>query len=157
MKRVFFCFGLILLPCLMQAQTSYVSITEDVHELKAYALLDLGFSAKLLHLNTDGTKKRVKKEAVKKSPRTLEEILGKSKKENTTIKYHLIAGCFSNVGNAAHLVADLNKQGYSSKMIGKNEKGLYMVTYQTYSSKADALSKLNDLHLEGKSSWVRTQ
>jgi len=156
MKRVFFCFSMILLPCLMQAQTS-VSITEDVRELKAYALLDLGFSAKLLHLNTDGAKKTVKKEAVKKSPRTLEEILGKSKKENTVVKYHLIAGCFSEIANAGRLVADLNKKGYSSKMIGKNEKGLYMVTYQTYSSKADALSKLNDLHLEGKLSWVSAQ
>ena len=140
----------------MQAQTS-VSITEDVRELKAYALLDLGFSAKLLHLNTDGAKKTVKKEAVKKSPRTLEEILGKSKKENTVVKYHLIAGCFSEIDNAGRLVADLNKKGYSSKMIGKNEKGLYLVTYQTYSSKADALSKLNDLRLEGKLSWVRAQ
>jgi len=157
MKRVFFCFGLILLPCLMQAQTSFVSIKEDVQELKTYALLDLGFNAKLLHLNTDGAKTLVKKEAIKKSSRTLEEILGKSKKENTTAKYHLIAGCFSSMNNAGRLVADLNKQGYPSKIIGKNEKGLYMVTYQTFSSQVKALKKLNDLHLEGKSTWVRKQ
>ena len=157
MKRLFFCFSIILLPSLMQAQTSSNSMVEDVQELKAYALLDLGFSAKLLHLNTDGTKKLVKKDEVKKSPRSLEEILGKSKKENTAVKYHLIAGCFSSMSNARRLVSDLNKQGYSSKIIGKNEKGLYMVTYQTHSSNADALRKLNDLHLEGKSSWVRMQ
>ena len=46
---------------------------------KAYALLDLGFSAKFLHLNTEGSNTVVKKEEVKKSPRSLEEILAKSK------------------------------------------------------------------------------
>ena len=37
---------------------------------KAYALLDLGFSAKLLHINSEGSNTVVKKEAVKKSPRS---------------------------------------------------------------------------------------
>lgn len=148
---------MILLSCTTQAQTQSFSASEDVQESKAYALLDLGFSAKLLHLNTDGAKTLVEKEEVKKSPRTLDEILGKSKKETVAVKYHVIAGCFSNVSNANHLVSDLNKQGYSSKMIGKNEQGLYMVTYQTYSSQSDALRKLNDLDAEGVSSWVRKQ
>ena len=131
---------------------------------KSYALLDLGFSAKLLHLNTEGANTVVKKEDVKKSPRSLEEILSKSKNKkaeeitNVVIaaKYHLVVGCFSNINNAHRLVSKLNNQGHSSKIIGQNNRGLYMVTFDSYDSKSDARRDQKVLSTSGVSSWIKS-
>lgn len=131
---------------------------------KAYALLDLGFSAKLLHLNTEGPNTVVKKEVVKKSPRSLEEILAKSKnkkaEEITNVvnaaKYHLVVGCFSNINNAQGLVSKLNDQGHSSKIIGQNNRGLHMVALESYASITDARRDQKALSTEGVSTWIKT-
>ncbi len=130
---------------------------------KAYALLDLGFSAKLLHLNTEGANTVVKKEEVKKSPRSLEEILAKSKNKKVdkkldieiTHKFHLIAGCFSNLNNAQGLVSNLNEKGHNSKIIGENDRGLHMVSFQSYTTKADAKRDQKALSTEGVSTWIK--
>ena len=79
-KNVFyfiFCFFTISICAQSQSFNNQLANSQS----KAYALLDLGFSAKLLHLNTEGSNTVfvVKKEEVKKSPRSLEEILAKSK------------------------------------------------------------------------------
>ena len=138
---------------------------------KAYALLDLGFSAKLLHLNTEGANTVVKKEEVKKSnnyysviARSLEEILAKSKnkkaEEITNVvnasKYHLVVGCFSNINNAQRLVSKLNDQGHSSKIIGQNNRGLHVVAFDSYASKSDARRDQKVLSTEGVSTWIKS-
>ena len=131
---------------------------------KAYALLELGFSAKLLHLNTEGFNAVLKKEEVKKSPRSLEEILAKSKnkkaEEITNVvnaaKYHLVVGCFSNINNAQRLVSKLNDQGHSSKIIGQNNRGLHMVAFDSYASKSDARRDQKVLSTEGVSTWIKS-
>jgi len=125
-------------------------------ESKSYALLDLGFEAKLLHLNTSPFTNQIIVDEVKKSPRSLEDILGKSKTVNK-VKFHLIAGCFSNLNNAKRLVSQLNKEGYNSKVIGQNEQGLHMVTYQTFDTESKALKVLNEFESKGKSIWIRKQ
>jgi len=125
-------------------------------EAKSYALLDLGFEARLLHLNRTPHTKPVIKSEVKKSPRSLEDILGKSKNVNQ-VKFHLIAGCFSNVNNAKRLVSQLNNEGYDSKIIGKNEQGLHMVTYRTFETESKALKVLNEFESQGRSTWLRKQ
>ena len=131
---------------------------------KAYALLDLGFSAKLLHLNTEGSNTVVKKEEIKKSPRSLEEILAKSK--NKKVKktanvvninnYYLVVGCFSNINNAQGLVSNLNEQGHNSKIIGVNDRGLHIVAFDSYASKSDARRNQQALSTKGFSSWIKT-
>lgn len=131
---------------------------------KTYALLDLGFSAKLLHLNTEGANTVVKKEEVKKSPRSLDEILSKSKNkkadEITNVvnasKYHLVVGCFSNINNAQRLVSKLNDQGHSSKIIGQNNLGLHMVAFDSYVYRYDAKRDQKALFTEGVSSWIKS-
>ena len=131
---------------------------------KAYALLDLGFTAKLLHLNTAGSNTLVIKEEVKKSPRSLKEILAKSKNKKTeeitnvvnAAKYHLVVGCFSNINNAQRLVSKLNDQGHSSKIIGQNNRGLHMVAFDSYASKSDARRDQKVLSTEGVSTWIKS-
>tara|TARA_B000000565_G_scaffold179671_1_gene136200 strand:+ start:60 stop:557 length:498 start_codon:yes stop_codon:yes gene_type:complete len=131
---------------------------------KAYALLDLGFSAKLLHLNTEGSNTVVKKEEVKKSPRSLEEILANSKNTKSeevsnivnASKYHLVVGCFSNISNAHRLVSRLNDHGHSSKIIGQNERGLHIVSFDSYSSLSEARRDQKTLSNEGLFTWIKT-
>ena len=131
---------------------------------KAYALLDLGFSAKLLHLNTEGSNTFVKKEEVKKSPRNLEEILANAKNTKpeevanvvNAIKHHLVVGCFSNINNAQRLVSKLNDQGHSSKILGQNDRGLHIVSFDSYASISDARRDQKALSTEGVSTWIKT-
>jgi len=125
-------------------------------EAKSYALLDLGFEARLLHLNRTPHTKPVIKSEVKKSPRSLEDILGVTKKVNQ-VKFHLIAGCFSSISNAKGLVSQLNQEGYDSKVIGENEQGLHMVTYRTFDTESKALKVLNEFESQGRSTWIRKQ
>jgi len=131
---------------------------------KAYALLDLGFSAKFLHLNTEGANTIVKKEDIKKSPRSFEEILAKSKNEKledlindvNSNKYHLVVGCFSKIYNAQRLVSKLNDQGYRSYILRQNNRGLHMVTLGSYTSKSAARSDLNTFSNKGIYTWIKT-
>ena len=138
----------------LSAQTeAFLSIP---NENKSYALLDLGFQAKLMHLDSD-SETIVQKEEVKKSPRTLKEILATSKAKKKPSQYHLIAGCFSSHTNASRLVHQLTRKGYPSKILGKNDKGLYMVSYLSLSSYEAATEALSDLKSEGKSTWISVQ
>jgi len=162
-KNVFYlivCFLTISICAQSQSFNNQLTYSQS----KAYALLDLGFSAKLLHLNTEGSNTVIKKEEVKKSPRRLEEILLKSKNKKTeeianvvsSSKYHLVVGCFSNINNAQRLVSKLNNQGYSSKIIGQNDRGLHMVVFDSYASKSDARRDQKALFNQGVSTWIKT-
>ena len=147
----FFSFAMCINLC---AQTeAFLSLPD---ENKSYAILGLGFQAKLMHLDND-SERLVQKEEVKKSPRTLEEILAASKTKKKPSQYHLIAGCFSTHSNASRLVHQLTRKGYPSKILGKNDKGLYMVSYLSLSSYEAATEALNDLKSEGKSTWISVQ
>ena len=131
---------------------------------KAYALLDLGFSAKLLHLNTERANTVLNNEEIKKSPRSFEEILTKSKNKKAeeivnvvnANKYHLVVGCFSNINNAKRMVTKLNDQGRSTKIIDQNNGGLHIVVFDSYSSKSDARKDQKTLSNKGVSSWIKT-
>ena len=154
---ILFCF---IVSISSKAQSFKNQLTNT--QSKAYALLDLGFNAKLLHLNTHGANMIIKKEDVKKSPRSLEEIFAKSKNKKVdkaldieiTHKFHLIAGCFSNLNNAQRLVSNLNEKGHNSKIIGDNDRGLHMVSFQSYTTKSDAKRDQKALSTEGVSTWI---
>ena len=53
------------------------------------------------------------------------------------------------------MVCDLIKQGYPSKILGQNEEGLYMVSFESVSSKKIAEQKLRSLKASGISSWIK--
>lgn len=160
MKRLLLSCTLCLFSFSVVAQHKTTEETKD----KAYALLDLGFNAKLLHLASDGATIISPKEEVKKSPRSLEEILKKSKKEDkieevevADLKYHLIAGCFSKLNNAENLIEELKAQGYPSEIVGKTNSDLYMVAYASFKTKREALNEMSQLTALGMSTWVRKQ
>ena len=71
-------------------------------------------------------------------------------------KYQLVVGCFSSINNAQRLVSRLNDQGHNSKIIGENERGLHMVSFQSYTSKSDAKRDQKALSAKGISTWIKT-
>ena len=164
MNKKEFCLIVCFLTFSIFAQSQSINNQLTISQSKAYALLDLGFSAKLLHLNTEGFNTIFTKEEIKKSPRSLEEILSKSKNKKVeeianfvcTSEYHLVVGCFSNINNAQRLVSKLNDQGYNSKILEQNNRGLYIVAFNSYESKSDARKDQKTLSTEGISAWIKT-
>jgi len=135
-----------------------VKAQNDSQDQKSYALLDLGFNAKMLNLAV-GNPLLVPKEeeVVKKSPRSLSDILGKSKsssKKASAAEYHLVAGCFSNFKNAERLVAQLKKEGYKASLIGKSND-LHLVSFTSFKSYDAAQVGLSELDSKGIDSWIR--
>lgn len=117
--------------------------------------LNLGFNAKMNHLSALVTVKKVKKEPeVKKSTRTLPQILANSKKKDVDTAYHLIAGCFSSLINAERLVDQLINDSYTASVIGK-EDDLYFVAFKSYQAYNDALKCLAEFKTKGIDSWVK--
>jgi cell division protein FtsN len=135
-----------------------VKAQNDSQDQKSYALLDLGFNAKMLNLAV-GNPLLVPKEeeVVKKSSRSLSDILGKSKsssKKASAAEYHLVAGCFSNFKNAERLVAQLKKEGYKASLIGKSNN-LHLVSFTSFNSYDAAQAGLSELDSKGIDSWIR--
>ena len=134
-----------------------IKAQNQVPDEKSNALLDLGFNAKLLNLASNNATLVVKEnEIVRKSPRSLSEILNKSKelsKKEVSVKYHLIAGCFSKAKNANDLVDQLVIQGYNSSIL-EQSNGMYFVSYESYESYTTALNVLNKLVGDGLDTWM---
>jgi cell division protein FtsN len=135
-----------------------VKAQNDSQDQKSYALLDLGFNAKMLNLSLCNPLLVPKEEeVVKKSPRSLSDILGKSKsssKKASAAEYHLVAGCFSNFKNAERLVAQLKKEGYKASLIGKSNN-LHLVSFTSFNSYDAAQVGLSELDSKGIDSWIR--
>lgn len=74
---------------------------------------------------------------------------------NEIQKYFLIAGCFEYKENADKLCNRLQEQGYDSKIIPYFEN-LYLVSYNGYPTRQEALSALEKMKTEkGKEkTWV---
>ena len=153
MKKFVISLVLVISSATVYSQSQSLTSTDDINESKSYALLDLGFEAKLLHLNNSGSPIYVEVEQVKKSPRSLKDILAKSKKKSN-FQFHLIAGCFSNLVNAERLVKQLISDSYTASVIGK-EDDLYFVAFKTFKAYSDALECLAEFKTIGIDCWVK--
>lgn len=60
----------------------------------------------------------------------------------STGKFNVIGGCFSIEENANKYVAEANAQGLKASVIGKNAKGMWMVSLFTGNSQSEAQSQL---------------
>jgi len=90
------------------------------------------------------------------------QIISKEKKEGNDsleeiivdIKFYVIAGSFSLEKNATRLVNQLKEEKYNAKIIGTNKNGLIRVCYESFATKEEAFSLLENLNSEGKSGWI---
>jgi len=75
----------------------------------------------------------------------------------TAKHFHLVAGCFSSKQNADNLVQKLQSEGFKSSVIGQNEKGLFRVSFDSFSSRELALAQMQSIKTSGRSTWLLKQ
>jgi hypothetical protein len=78
--------------------------------------------------NTSNATETVSAPAVHTATSKPDEAIVASKVETTTSSYNVIGGCFSVEENANKYAAEANAIGLTASVIGKNDKGLWMVS-----------------------------
>jgi len=68
--------------------------------------------------------------------------------------FHIIGGCFAFLGNAQRLVKKLKSNNITSEIIGKNEKGLNVVSLGNYATQQEAENALPNFRSEHPGAWV---
>jgi len=72
--------------------------------------------------------------------------------------YHIIAGAFRIEENATKKINQLQKKGFSAKMIGINKYGLHQVAYSSYENRIDALKNLRVIKkTQNPDAWLLVQ
>lgn len=75
--------------------------------------------------------------------------------EETTYKYHIIAGAFKEAKNANKKVEQLKNKGFNASIIGLNKWGLTQVSYASFNSKRDAINTMNAIRKkDNKHAWL---
>jgi cell division septation protein DedD len=69
-------------------------------------------------------------------------------------KYHIVAGCFAIEENAIKFVASLQQQNLNAAILGKNNKGLYVVSCGDYATRKEANEELNNLRKLQPNAWL---
>jgi nucleoid DNA-binding protein len=72
------------------------------------------------------------------------------------LNYHVIAGCFSDKANAKLMAKDLKRKGFEAFIVGKR-KGLWAVSYNSFSSRKEAVSALNTAQKHNDKAWILNQ
>ncbi len=73
-------------------------------------------------------------------------------------KYHIIAGAFRIEENAFKKINQLQKKGFTAKMIGVNKYGLHQVAYSSFEKRLDALKNLRTIKkTESQDAWLLVQ
>ena len=72
--------------------------------------------------------------------------------------YHVIAGAFRYPENAKRMVNLLLEKGYDARILGINQWGLTQVSFNSYTSKRDAINSLNKIRrTENEEAWLLVQ
>lgn len=99
---------------------------------------------------------RIRREEAKKEKEALAKNESSSPKSTAVSgNFHLIAGAFSTEANARNKVKQLKEKGFSdANVIGKNDKGLFLVVYKSFSQQAEAQSYMQDVKKQGFDTWL---
>ncbi|PCI94860.1 MAG: hypothetical protein COB15_13180 [Flavobacteriales bacterium] len=69
------------------------------------------------------------------------------------LHYHIIGGCFSEKRNAKKMVKKLKKEGFDAFIIGKR-KDLWAVSYNSFTTKKEAVNALASAQNHNSKAWV---
>ncbi len=72
------------------------------------------------------------------------------------LRYHIVAGCFSEKRNARKMVKKLKKQGFDSFIVGKR-KGLWAVSYNSFVTRKEAVNALEFAQDHNDKAWILNQ
>jgi cell division septation protein DedD len=68
--------------------------------------------------------------------------------------FHLVVGCFQIEENAINFAKELNNKNQNANIIGKNNKGLFVVSCGDFPSKKQAVQELSNLRKLQPSAWL---
>lgn len=68
-------------------------------------------------------------------------------------RYHIVAGCFSEKKNAKRMVNQLKEKGFEAWIIGQR-KGLWTVSYNSFTSRKEAVDALALAKLDNQKAWM---
>jgi hypothetical protein len=72
-----------------------------------------------------------------------------------THSFYIIAGAFMSKQNALNMVQTLQRQGYPASLVGKNEKGFFLVAFNGADDRISAVNLLRRVQGETSSSaWL---
>ncbi|MGZ4056652.1 MAG: HU domain-containing protein [Bacteroidia bacterium] len=80
--------------------------------------------------------------------------VAKVKNLNLNFKFHLVAGCFQIEENAVNFVTSLKQQNIPAAIIGKNNKGLYVVSCADFATRKEAMNELENLRKLQPNTWL---
>lgn len=69
------------------------------------------------------------------------------------LHYHIVGGCFSSKVNAKKMVRRLKKEGFEANIVGKR-KGLWTVSYSSFSTRKEAVQFLAEAKTHNTKAWV---
>ncbi len=78
----------------------------------------------------------------------------KENKINLNYKFHIVAGCFQIENNAINFVNSLKQQNISASIIGKNNKGLFVVSCGDFATNIEAAKELENLRKSQPNAWL---
>jgi nucleoid DNA-binding protein len=105
--------------------------------------------------NTSNTTETVSAPAVHTATSKPDEAIVASKVETTTSSFNVIGGCFSVEENANKYAAEANAIGLTASVIGKNEKGLWMVSLYSGASLQQTQEELKAIRSKFQSgAWL---
>ena len=90
---------------------------------------------------------------LKDTPTNSEAISTFVATEDHELHYHIVGGCFSDKNNAKKLVKQLKKDGFNATIIGKR-KGLWTVSYNSFSTKREAIEVLATAKAHNAKAWI---
>jgi hypothetical protein len=70
--------------------------------------------------------------------------------------FHIIGGCFSSKSNARKMVKKLKREGFEASIVGKR-KGLWTVSYNSFSTRKEAVEALAYAKDHNAKAWVLNQ
>lgn len=72
--------------------------------------------------------------------------------------FHVVGGAFKSVKNATKEVQALSKKGYNARIGGKNKHGYYLVLFESFINKQEAMQVLETIKAtENQDAWILTK
>jgi|GEM_PF-701623 len=69
--------------------------------------------------------------------------------------FEIVLGCFTVLENAKRMVNKLSSQRIDAAVSGKNNKGMYVVSNGTYSTKEEAINNLKQIKEDFPHAWIK--
>jgi cell division septation protein DedD len=70
-------------------------------------------------------------------------------------EYEIVLGCFTVLGNANKMVANLADKNVAAFVSGTNHKGMHVVSVGNFSTKNQALTKLTEIKSSFPHAWIK--